>query len=362
MSKLTLAIADKDDFFTSRFSRYILEHNNLYDVVSFTEKEYLTEYLVSGRPDIILLNREFAESGVLNMVPGSLALILGENSEEHFGGYSCVNKYQKMENIIKEITFRYAESVGDKSIISGTSQSAEIVCVYSPSGGSGKTTVSIAVAAGLVKSGANTVYLNLEKFNSSYIYLSGEGRESLSEVFLKLKNNTAGLSFEIMKALNTDMSGLKYFGPPESAMEFNEMTDDEIFTFVREVSNIAELNYLIIDLPSEFNRMMLDLFKLADKVIYVTENSPAGIYKAQLFMREINLFPELSIAYQKLIPVINKTEPTGIPQNMAELFPDREILACVPFLNAVSRCASVTDVGNMFENYLIDVIRVVSGR
>lgn len=359
MPKLTLAVADKDVFFTERFSRYILEHSNLYDVVSFTEKEYLIEYLASDCPDIMLLSRDLAESNILDMVSGSMVLILGDNSEEYLGKYSCINKYQKTENIIKEITFRYAESVGDKSIISGASQGAEIICVYSPSGGSGKTTVSLAAAAGLVKSGMNTAYLNLEKFNSSYVYLNGEGGESLSEVFLKLKNNTPGLSFEIMRVLNTDPSGLKFFSPPESAMEFNEMTGDEIFTLVREVANIAELDCLIVDLPSEFNKTILDLLKLAGKIIYVTENSPAGIYKTQLFMREMNLFPELSIAYQKLIPVINKLETAGIPQNMTALFPDREIPACIPFLNAVSRCASVTDIGSIFENYLINVIRIV---
>lgn len=360
MAKVSLILADRDEFFAERFSRYILDHNNFFDIVSFTEAEYLLNYLSTGKADVVLLEKDFATNEIIEKLKNKLVLIFDDCSKE-VGDISYINKYQKTEALIKEITFKYAESIGNTGIISDNTGVANIIAVYSPIGGSGKTTVAMALAAGLVQQGCKTTYLNLEKFNSIGTYVNLPLMEGLSEIFLKIKNKGPNLSFDIMKNLALDESGVNYFVPAESAMEFNEMTNEEIMELVSKTSDIADVEYLVIDLPSEFNENILNILKMSNSVVFISTNDAVGINKTKMFMNEMNIFADLKFMYEKFLPVINKTNVGGIPPEFSEIFVEKQIYGCIPLLNNL-RATTISEISNCMDNYLVNVMRAIMGR
>jgi cellulose biosynthesis protein BcsQ len=386
MSTISLILADKDDFFSERFSRYILEHNSIFDIIAFTKCEYLMEYLGNNSADILLIDKDFINDEVKAYLKNSLVIVLDDADNDYDGEYCHISKYQKTEDIIKKITFKYAESIGDKSIISANSTgAAKLVSVYSPIGGSGKTTIALGLAASMTARGQRVVYFNMEKFNSTGAYLSTDGQEGLSEIFLKLKNKNAmgknasnaqvsfqsndgeeskieSFSFAIMKRLLTDSSGLLYFAPPESAMEFNEMTTEEIITLLEEIANIADLDYVIIDLPTEFNESVIDVLKLSESVVFVTAGDTVGVHKTAMFMNEVNIFADLRIVYEKFLPVINKSDTRGISQGLQEILGEKGAIASVPIVSSLSRCRSVADMVGVLGGYLVNVVDMIVGR
>ena len=360
MAKVSLILADRDDFFAEKFSRYILEHNNFYEITAFTQQNYLLDYIKNNSVDVLLTDKSFITDEVKEYINKGLIVVLDESDGE-YNGYPTVNKYQKTENIIKEITFRYAESIGDKSIISSDSKKAKIVSVYSPAGGSGKSVISGVLSVLLAQNGFSPVYLNMEKFNSG-LFGDFENTEGLSDIFLKMKNKSKNLSFEITKRIISDENGVKMFAPTQSGMEFDEMSEDEITEFVSELAGIDNVSHIIVDLPTEFDRKTMNMLKLSNNILFIAVNDPIGYKKLKNFINEINIFPELRVAYEKIIPMINKNNSRGIPESIAGLMPEKPIVTSVPFINGIDRYGRITDITGVIGNYVTDVLRQISGR
>jgi cellulose biosynthesis protein BcsQ len=359
MSSISLILADKDEFFSERFSRYILEHNSLFEIMTFTKCEYLKDYLCKSSSDILLIEKSFINDEVRAYFKNVLVIVLDDKDMDNDGEFCHISKYQKTEDIIKKITFRYAESIGDKSIISDDTGTAKIVSVYSPIGGSGKTTLALSIATSFAMRGKRVIYFNMEKFNSVATYLNTDNAEGLSDIFLKLKNNGASISFDIMKRILTDQSGLQFFSPPESAMEFNEMSNEEINTLIKELANVTDLDLLIIDLPTEFDENVIDVLKLSNNVVFVATGDAIGANKTSAFMKEVNIFPDLRIVYDKFIPVINKNESAGVSPDIQALFNEKSVVAAVPVIQSLSRCGTVSDLASLLEGYLTNVMVMI---
>lgn len=360
MAKVSLVLADSDNFFSQKFCRYILEHNNFYDIIAFTEQDYLVDYLTKNSVNLLLIEKSFATEEILKIAGNCLVIMLNDVSGEA-NGYSCVSKYQKTENLVKEITFKYAESIGDKSIVAGNDQLAQVIAVYSPQGGAGSTSVAAALSTVLAQNGYRAVYFNMEKVNSGLFIMDSEA-EGLSDIFLKIKSKSTNLSFEVTKRLQTDGSGVKFFAPAQSGMEFNEMSSGEIVEIIKETAGCGECQFVVVDLPTELSENIIDVLKISDHVVCVTTNDVIGTNKLRVFINEINFFPELRIVYEKFLPVINKSEIGGVDPNIQQIFGEKVVMASIPYINGLNKCQSAVDIGRIMDNYLMEVVRKITGR
>lgn len=358
MGKINLVLADSDDFFLKSLSRYILDHNSAFEVNIFTSDEYLLKYISNNSVDILLIEEGMLTSDVLSKTKNIITLILDDVSKET-ATYIHINKYQKTEAFLKEITFRYAEGKGDKSLFSSNSRHANVISVYSPVGGSGKTTFALALAGTLAKNGVKVFYLNMEKFNSSVLYF-GKNGESISEIFLKIKNKTVNLSFEIIKRLLVDESGVKYLGAVESAMEFDELTSDELNNLINELASIDDIDYLILDLPTEFDMKFIDIVKHSNYVSVICTEDSTGVLKLNSFLQELSIFPDLKMSYEKIIPVINKSNTREIPHSIQEILKEKQIACIIPQLN-LNNVSTVTQLTAIMDNYILEMVRLVIG-
>lgn len=360
MSKINLVLADEDIFFSQSFSRYILEHNGTFEITSYTKTEFLMDALDNGNIDILLIVEKMLTDEIKFKLTNCLILILDDVSKDA-EPYAHVNKYQKTESILKEITFKYAESKGDQSFLASKGEGANIISVYSPIGGSGKTTVAMSLAGALVKRGYGVIYFSMERFGSEDCYMDVTSGEGLSEIFLKLKNGSNGLSFEIMKRLVTDESGIQYLLPPESAMEFSEMSCEEMHSLIEQMANCDGVDYLIIDTPSEFNEMILNVLKMSSCVALIAEETPSGISKIRKFVRELSIFAELKLIYDRFLPIVNKTSGRNASQAVQQVLGEKPAVGVIPYMN-VSGLSSVKQLSAAIDDYIVEIIRFVVGR
>jgi len=93
-----------------------------------------------------------------------------------------------------------------------------VVAIYSPIGGSGKTTVAVNSAVHCAKKGLEVFYLNLENFQSTPLYFNCKKERNLSELLrcLKQGRNVAAKIRQI-KQKDADY-GVHYFVPPEMSL------------------------------------------------------------------------------------------------------------------------------------------------
>lgn len=298
MMKIKLLIVTDDIDYGEHLSNVLSEkHADVFEVGICSSVEHLKGSLGERKTDILLI-----EPGFISHINPSLAhmifvlfdgsMILPDNCKDLIK----IHKYQRISSMVGNILENCA---GINENISGIgSNKAHIVVVWSPHGGVGKTTVSLAYAIRKVMDGKNVVYLDLENFSSVGTYFSNNGK-SISTVFDKLNSNLEIFLKGIRQKDN--ISGIEYFCGPENFEDINILTADEIEILVNACA--FGIDELVVDLSSQCDEKIQKIFKIADKVLIVCDPTSTSSLKLEQF---INQYSVLQTIKEKSVLVNNK--------------------------------------------------------
>ena len=295
--KIKLLIATADSDYSEYLSDVLSEkYADTFEVGTCSSIERLKDLLSFNRYDAALLEQNFAFSENLNSIKFPLMLIDESNIVSEENNFAKIRKYQRISSIAGNILENYAEISG--GINSFDSNRANITAVWSPSGGSGKTAVSLAFAANKVLNGKQAIYLNLENFSSTFAYFQETG-SSISKVFEKLDSNVHMFLKGIKR--QDSGSGISYFCGPENYDDINILSVNDIETLINACA--AEIDELIIDLSSQCDERVQKIFSIADTILLICDQSTTSQVKLNQFINQHNIFGKIQT---KTILVNNK--------------------------------------------------------
>ena len=295
--KIKLLIATADSDYAEHLSNVLTEkYSETFEVSVCSSSERLRGLLASGRHDAALLEQSITFAVNLDSILLPLMLI-DESEIVSESGLKHIRKYQRVSAIVGNVLENYAEvSMG---ISSYSADKAKITAVWSPSGGSGKTTVALAFAAHKVLSGKQSVYLSLENFSSASAYFQEVTGKSISKVFEKLDSNVQMFLMGIRQ--QDSGSGISYFCGPENYDDMNILTADDIETLVGACA--AGVDELIVDMSSQCDERVKKVFGLADTVLIVCDPSSTSQGKLRQFINQHNVLGQIR---DKAVLVNNK--------------------------------------------------------
>ena len=281
--KIRLLVALDDRDYLEFFSNVLAEkYAEKFELSVCSSQEHFTDILTAHRYDIAMVSPAFAERLGDLKIQSKLTLLLCDGNET--GGtseYHAVKKYQRISAIVSAILEQYA---GVADSYEGASK-ADVVAVWSPIGGVGKTTVALAYAAQRASQGKRVAYLDLEAFSSGSVYFTQAGK-SISTIFGRMDNNAPLLLQSIR--MEDSGSNILYFCDPENYDDISILTDDDVKTLVD--GCITDIDELVIDLSSVCDSRTKKVLELADKVLLVTDNSKIGQIKLEQFYTQNNVF------------------------------------------------------------------------
>lgn len=300
-TRLLIVSGDKD--YVDHLSMVLAEkYESVFEVTICTAMERLAELQGGKKFDIALV-----ESSVKAVLPEARLCfqLWGEESGAgRLEGVRHILKYQRVSQIVSQILEGYAEVS-----TAGTGEvQARIRAVWSPSGGSGKTTVSLAYAAQQVAGRKKTTYLNLEPFSSQPLYFAGEGK-SISSVFAKLDGNVNLLLQSIRQ--EDSGSGIGYFHPPDNYDDIAVLTAEDVLCLIDACAAAAD--EVVVDLGSVWDEKTSAILERADTVFAVVDGSRAGQAKWKQFCEQHNMLEKLR---EKLILVANRGAQGGGAENV----------------------------------------------
>ena len=293
--QLLVAISDKD--YTAHLSRVLTEKNmDLFEVSVCSKPDLLGELLSHRSYDAALLDTEMVERADLSAI--RLPLLVWDGTSqlpERAESLHKVRKYQRISSISSEVVQEYAARCQTQEGFNDGK--AHMTVVWSPAGGSGKTTVALACAARYVADGRKTLYLDLEPFSATPAFFQEPGK-SISHVFERLNGD---VSLLIQSIRTEDVgTGISYFGRPQNYDDLNVLTSAELNGLLAGCASVAD--ELVVDLGSSCSPAAVQVLDTADSVLLVADSSAVCASKCEQFRTQHNVYDRIS---EKLTVVAN---------------------------------------------------------
>ena len=225
----------------------------------------------------------------------------------------------------------------------GEVRGGHVVLVYSPQGGSGKTTLATNIASGLMKKGIKVLLIDADvQFGDVGVFLKLQGQSTLADLVSKVDDVDVEFFDSVV---TTHESGLKVLLGP-ARPEFADEVEANPTALTRIIDQVASrYDFIVIDTSTHISEMLLSLMDLAEKIVLVSMPTLSGVKNAR-FMLE--LFDQLNYPQNKIAFVLNKTEDerarnrTTIPSDIIEKHLKHPIQARIPsdervILNAINK-------------------------
>jgi cellulose biosynthesis protein BcsQ len=302
-NKIELFLIDEDDDYLDRVSMYILKKKNMFNLHIFSDAENIESALRenTSRIDILAVSEKM-NGKIADTIDASVRLLLCDTSEKDpSGNFIRINKFQKTENLVNDLLQAFEKSTGKTGRIADESGQTKITGVYSPCGGSGKTTLALLISRAFKELGKKTMYLNFEKITS--LKKNDNQGKSLSNVFLALQIKGSNLGDHIKNNILEDAySGIYYFASPESTLEWNEAGENAEKLIVETLINMRLFDVIVMDFESELNRKNLSLLNYCGHILTPYTSEDSSYRKVNALKEELELH---SAEYSSLSHKIN---------------------------------------------------------
>jgi len=282
--RLKMLIATEDKNYSEPVSDYISEqYGNTVNVSVCSASEHLGKMLAGKRYDVALVEPVFFER--MNCEEVQLAVLLVDDVLADFSeGTPVVAKYQRISSIVSDIFERYSMLSGRKH--DAGLKTGKVTTIWSPAGGVGKTTVSLAHASSMADDGKKVFYLNLEAFSSMSTYFEETGK-SISNVFEMLGNTESDVKMFIQGICKQE-NGITYLNGPNNYADMQVLSVENISELISVCAVLTD--ELIVDLPCQCDSRTQQVLESADNVLIVTDSTKSSETKLIQFMKQNIIF------------------------------------------------------------------------
>ena len=265
---IKILIADQSKEYLDRLIDKLQEYSEL-DISIATSYEKLEKAMNNSKYDIILFNSDLNDSKI-TFNAAKLAICLYDEEQEHSGLYKelkFIRKYQRISSIYNELIDSYADEAGytpDFSNGIGT----KIVAVYSPMGGTGKTTAALVLTQQLQAAGYNSLFISLEQTDSSTIIYPHE-REGITELIAAVSgsesNDTGSFEIKLRSTVKEGSGRTSYIEGFSRVIDYMDVSEDDIEKLFEKIKSVSSSDFVIVDMNSTLDKLSNKVFELADR-------------------------------------------------------------------------------------------------
>ena len=314
MARLNLVIADCDESYARGLLEYInSNHFPSFMVSCFTKLDTFAEYFEKQPPtDILAISPDFYDISVGFPNIKLKVILSGGALNREYPGFQAISKYSTGDKLIRDMLYMYSKTNPQEIRLLSCSKDTEFIGVYSPAGGTGKTTIATALSTQCAELGLKSFYLNLESIQSTGMFFGSGSKRNLSYVFYYIKDKSRNLSFK-MDGIKCTEDGVEYFNPPDSPMEYEEINPEELEQLIKGIKGMGCCDYVFIDMSSNLDSKNYKIMSLCDRIVLVTLQEPIASYKEKALLNELAKLQDTDGENipGKFITVINKHKNKG---------------------------------------------------
>ena len=350
--KIRIALVSEDLQYVKRLTNSLdAKYFESVTVCSYSSLEAFLNALSTTRIDVALISETFEYSHPVNARYAS-AILCVDRTRAGLEGKRCIEKYQRVEMIYKEIVDLFSEIAGSASFDPENGEiSSRVIGFFSPGTGSGATSVSLAFAKTLAASGRRVLYLSYSHNDNSDLVLSDEGHHSMSDIIRALKSKKTNLKLKLSSNLKHDASGVYFYSVCNNLLDYYEFTDEEKVLLLKTFATTANtpdetlqgFDFIILDFEFVISDACAEMLKMMYKIYAVVsvndscEKKFKRLYDVLPYFEEqrgINFLGRLAVICNKCPRNLNMIQTDANVVGSIPLLPDK------PFAETVNSLCS----------------------
>jgi cellulose biosynthesis protein BcsQ len=287
MAKPRIIVADTDEVYLLSIQLKLIEDFfEKIDLEVITEPQYFEQFFSKPQKAEILIVSEDLYNVNLQKHNITYVFLMTEQYEEEDTADLKVNrifKYTSIKEIFNEILNKSADVLHIKE---AKKNDPQIVLVYSASGGSGKTVISLGLCNSLSKNYKKVLYVDAESIHTFQYLLTNDSPISSNDIYTKLARNGEDIYHEIKHVIRTE--NFSYIPPFKAPLMSLGISMEIYLKMINGAKKSLDFDYIVVDVDSVFDEFKGKLIGIADKVLMITTQSRGDVYKTNTLLAFIN--------------------------------------------------------------------------
>ncbi len=279
---IRVAVADSNSVFLSRFVS-AMEQNPGLVISTYTDSELLRADVLKKKMDVLLFDPSVyaCDYEISNQIVSVLFFDDSVDLPNKYSEFARINKYQRVSDTYRTVLDLYSNLIGKRGNVLGYNKAVS-VAVYSPIGGAGCTSVSLAFAEYLASLGRRTFYISFEDFASESFYLEQSGEHGMSDL-LELLGENVDIKLKLQAYVQCKSDNFFYLRHFDTPRDLNMLGENEILELLNSITESDLFDFVVIDLPTSVNEIVQTVFSLADHIFVVEKNDELSAIKMKAF-------------------------------------------------------------------------------
>lgn len=273
MRKPRIIIADEDISYIMPLQlKFIEEMFDKIELEVITERSYFNSlFSVPQKADILVVSEGMYQETVQKHDIRNIFLMT-ETAEDHLNlgrNITGVYKYTSIKEIFSIITGKIS------GVMQAEKEESKIILVTSASGGVGKTTVAMGMAACLAKKYKRVLYLNSDYLQNFQWLLVNQAPITDNELYMRLAQGEKNIYQNIRHLIRNEI--FDYLPPFKSALLSLGLNHSIIAEIAQQAKMSREYDFIIVDADSSFDIDKTAIIGMADKTVVLTTQSDVSV-------------------------------------------------------------------------------------
>ena len=299
MAGLNILLADGDERYLMALVRKFIDgFENEGDIEIITDPAYLDEYFESPRTlDIVVIQEDMYKEEFNRHNIGNLFFLTEDEPDEDLSG-SRIYKYTNTDTIYKQVVNNLTTATMANIKKQGDTR---IIYVYSPAGGSGKTTVAAGISSVLARSNQRTLFLSMDELQA-FGWLMAEPKVMPAEVEKQLMFQS-GFVYNLIKPylVKQDFYMMTPFSRMLSSLNIRE---ENFVRLLETIVAVREFDYIVVDGAAGFSETVSRIMSMSQHILILAQQDEASRYKVSCLLNNLDCSDD-----GKFVFVCNKYEP-----------------------------------------------------
>lgn len=306
----------------SKFSAAVALKHLDWDRSLAEEVDELISDLVSAKPSVICIGSDVPAdfgltltTGILSMAPTIEVVLIREPSAavwaqaSRSGARDVVDPNASISEFVEAIDTAVQRSLSLRSHVASSSskegRQGSVIVVLSPKGGSGKTTVSVNIAAAIAQAAPErTVLVDMDcQFGDVATALGLEPERTLTDLGALSELDPTALKLFLSRDSSGNLLVLPSSGTPDEADLIDEAKATEILKIAK-----SEFDYVVVDTAAGIDERSLAAINEATDLLFVASMDVTSIRN---LIKELDLLEKLGPSLQHRHFVLNRVDSSS---------------------------------------------------